>query len=269
MSLPLVVEPAELEQHLHDAGILIIDLCRPEVYVRGHIPGAAHLEYAQIVAACPPVMGLLPDGAQLSRALSGIGLTPERHVVAYDDEGGGKACRLLWTLDVIGHQHFSLLNGGLRAWVAENRPLSSGQGAPKTSHYQVGRLNESAKADKDYILAHLQDADVKLLDARTPGEYRGVDKRAARGGHIPGAVNMDWTLAIDAQNQMRLKPEAALRSQLAALGVTPDKEIITYCQTHHRSSHTYIVLKALGYPRVKGYSGAWSEWGNDPAVPVE
>lgn len=269
MPLPLILEPATLEQHLHEAGMLIVDLCRPEVYARGHIPGAVHLEYAQIVAARPPVMGLLPDSAHLSQVLSGIGLTPERHVVAYDDEGGGKACRLLWTLDVIGHKHFSLLNGGLRAWMAENRPLSSEHGVAKTGNYQVGGLNEGAQADKDHILAHLNDPKVALLDARTPGEFRGADKRAARGGHIPGAVNMDWTLTIDAQNHTRLKPEAALRAQLAALGVTPDKEVITYCQTHHRSSHTYIVLKALGYPHVKGYPGAWSEWGNDPAAPVE
>ncbi len=269
MSLPLILEPAELEKHLGDAGVLVVDLCKPEVYARGHIPGAVHLEYARIIAARPPVMGLLPDAAHTARALSDLGLTPEHHVVAYDDEGGGKACRLLWTLDVIGHKHFSLLNGGLRAWEAEQRPLSSEPAAPKASGYHVGQLNAGAKADKGYILAHLNDPRVALLDARTPGEYRGVDKRAARGGHIPGAVNMDWTLAVDAQNQTRLKPEAALRAQLAALGVTPDKEVITYCQTHQRSSHTYIVLKALGYPRVKGYPGAWSEWGNDADTPVE
>lgn len=269
MSLPLILEPAELEKHLSHAKLLVVDLCKPEVYARGHIPGAVHVEYSELVAARPPVMGLLPEPAQLSRVLSDIGLAPERHVVAYDDEGGGKACRLLWTLDVIGHKHFSLLNGGLRAWLAEQRPVTSERTPVTPGHYRVGHTMRAAKADKDYILAHLKDPAVSLLDARTPGEYRGVDKRAARGGHIPGAVNMDWTLALDAQNHTRLKPEAALRAQLAGLGVTPDKEVITYCQTHHRSSHTYIVLKALGYPRVKGYPGAWSEWGNDPATPIE
>jgi thiosulfate/3-mercaptopyruvate sulfurtransferase len=93
--------------------------------------------------------------------------------------------------------------------------------------------------------------------------------RAARGGHIPGAVNLNWTLAMDEQRQLRCKADATLRALLETIGVTPDKEVILYCQTHHRSAHTYLVLKHLGYPRVRGYAGAWSEWGNDPTLPVE
>lgn len=266
--LPLVVEPAQLAEQLGAQRLLIVDLCKPEIYASQHIPGAVHLDYAQLVTARPPVMGLLPDDARLGEVFSALGLTPDMHVVAYDDEGGAKACRLLWTLDVVGHAHSSLLNGGLRAWLAGRHPVSSAPARPTASGYQVTRSGR-ALADKEYILAHLQDAEVKLLDARTPGEYHGTDKRAQRGGHIPGAVNMDWTEALDMQNSGRLKPDAVLRARLDALGVTPDKEIIVYCQTHHRSSHTYIVLKSLGYPRVKGYPGAWSEWGNSPDTPVE
>ncbi len=265
---PLVVEPAQLAEQLGAQNLLIVDLCKPEIYANQHVPGAIHLEYAQLVTAQPPVMGLLPDDACLGQVFSALGLAPDMHVVAYDDEGGAKACRLLWTLDVIGHAHFSLLNGGLRAWLAGRHPVNNTPARPGASHYQV-TCSGRALADKEYILAHLQDAQVKLLDARTPGEYRGTDKRAQRGGHIPGAVNMDWTEALDMQNSGRLKAADALRARLDALGVTPDKEVIVYCQTHHRSSHTYIVLKSLGYPRLKGYPGAWSEWGNSCDTPVE
>ena len=265
---PLVVEPAQLAEQLGTQKLLIVDMCKPEIYASQHIPGAVHLDYLQLVAAQPPVMGLLPDDAHLGAVFSALGLAPDMHVVAYDDEGGVKACRLLWTLDVIGHAHFSLLNGGLRAWLAGRHPVSSVSALPRASHYQVTRSGH-ALADKEYILAHLQDAEVKLLDARTPGEYSGADKRAQHGGHIPGAVNMDWTEALDMQNSGRFKPADVLRKRLDALGVTPDKEVIVYCQTHHRSSHTYIALKALGYSRIKGYPGAWSEWGNSPDVSVE
>ena len=266
--LPLVVEPAQLAEQLGAQKLLIVDLCKPEIYASQHIPGAVHLEYTQLITAQPPVMGLLPDDAHLGQVFSALGLAPDMHVVAYDDEGGAKACRLLWTLDVIGHAHFSLLNGGLRAWLAGRHPVSNTPARPSASHYRVTRSGR-ALADKEYIIAHLQDAGVKLLDARTPGEYRGTDKRAQRGGHIPGAVNMDWTEALDLQNSGRLKAAPGLQAQLDALGVTPDKEVIVYCQTHHRSSHTYIVLKSLGYPRLKGYPGAWSEWGNRADTPVE
>ena len=96
-----------------------------------------------------------------------------------------------------------------------------------------------------------------------------MDQRAARGGHIPGAVNLNWMDTMDPQRQLRLQPAPVLRQLLDLRGVTTDKEVIVYCQTHHRSAHTYWVLRYLGYPRVRGYPGAWSEWGNDPSVPVE
>lgn len=265
-SLPLILDPAELHTRLGNQDVLIVDLSKPDSFARQHVPGAVNLDYAQLVSACPPVMGLLPDAAQLSMVLSGIGLTPDKHVVAYDDEGGAKACRLLWTLDVIGHKPISLLDGGLRGWLAAGYPVEGGAASNLPSDYHAA-IGDEAKADKAYILKHLNDPDIALLDTRTPGEYRGTDKRAARGGHIPGAVNLDWTQVLG--SDLRLKPMQELRAIYEKLGVSQDKEIIVYCQTHHRSSHTYVVLRALGYPRVKGYPGAWSEWGNSPDTSVE
>ncbi len=205
----------------------------------------------------------------MSAVLSRLGLTPDSQVVAYDEEGGGYAARLLWTLDVLGHTRFSLLNGGFIAWIAENRPLEHQPTALAASSYQAQISNPAALADKDYLLARLGQPDLALLDTRSPLEYRGLDVRAARGGHIPGAVNLNWTDAMDIHRHLRFKPDATLRGMLEASGVIAAKEVIVYCQTHHRSAHTYIVLKHLGYPRVRGYPGAWSEWGNDPGLPVE
>lgn len=140
---------------------------------------------------------------------------------------------------------------------------------PALSRYEADIHNPEGIANKDYILSRLGQDDLALLDTRSPSEYAGLDVRAARGGHIPGAVNMNWTDAMDLGNHLRFKPDATLRDMLGNLGITPDKEVIVYCQTHHRSAHTYMVLKHLGYPLVRGYPGAWSEWGNDPHLPVE
>jgi thiosulfate/3-mercaptopyruvate sulfurtransferase len=267
MELPLILEPELLASSLGMENLLIVDLCNPQTPASGHVPGAVLLEYAKLVVSRPPVAGLLPGAEQLSSVLSALGLTPERHVVAYDDEGGGKAGRLIWTLDMLGHAKASLLNGGIHAWANEGHPLA-GAATADPSHYQAD-IRGRAAADKRYILERIGTADVVFLDARTPEEYRGVNVRAERGGHIPGAVNFNWVNAIDQARNLRLKTPEELRRGLEAAGVTPEKEVIAYCQTHHRSSHTYVVLKSLGYPRIKGYPGSWSEWGNLPDTPVE
>lgn len=267
-SLPLIVEPAELETHLGTENLLLVDLCRPETWAQAHLPGAVHLDYAQIVAAQPPAMGLLPDAARLSDVLGSLGMKPESHVVAYDDEGGGRAARLLWTLDVIGHARYSLLNGGLHAWLNERRRVSTDPAKPVRSVYPV-KFDNRVAADKRYVPEHLHDPGTVIVDTRTPAEYRGETRRAERAGHIPGAVNFDWVNAIDRARSLHLKPADELKRMLTGLGVTPDREIIAYCQTHHRSAHTYIILKSLGYPRVRGDPGSWSEWGNSPETPIE
>lgn len=268
MELPLILEPEQLAQSLGAEDLLIVDLCNPQTSAAGQIPGAVALEYPSLIASRPPVGGLLPGAEQLSAVLSRLGLRPEHHVVAYDDEGGGKAGRLLWTLDMLGHRQTSLLNGGFHAWANEGHELAAAGGAAAPSHYQA-EIVGAAAADKHYILERIGAPDVVFLDTRTPEEYRGTNLRAARGGHIPGAININWVEAMDEARNLRLKPADELRALMESAGVTRDREVIAYCQTHHRSSHTYVVLKSLGYPRIKGYPGAWSEWGNLADTPVE
>ncbi len=271
--LPLLVEPDALEAVLGNEGVLVVDVSDPAAYAQQHVPGAFSLLFVQLLRPQPPAMGLIAPPEQLAAAFSDIGLTPDAHVVAYDNEGNGRASRLLWTLDVVGHTAFSLLDGGMYAWVGEGHPVEAGAQSsavrsPAATRYQIGASGEGI-ADKTYILDHLDDDDVVILDVRSPHEFSGEDLRAARGGHIPGAVNMDWTMAMDDDRHRRFKSAAELRAILEPLGVTPDKEVIVHCQTHHRSSHTYVVLRSLGFTRVRGYDGSWSEWGNDPDVPVE
>lgn len=265
---PLIIEPNELEAELGDKNLLLVDLSQAQTYVQYHLPGAIYLEYAWIVHIEQPRMGLLPDVAQLSNVLSALGLTKETHVVAYDDEGGGRACRFLWTLDVVGHKNFSLLNGGLHAWANEGHQVTSEIYYPQKAEYQAN-INQGPIADRQYILDHLHNDKIAILDTRSPQEYAGIKVFAQRGGHIPGAINIEWTEAMDKNRNMRLKPENELRELLETHGITQDKEIITHCQTHHRSAHTYILLKSLGYKNVKGYPGSWSDWGNDASTPIE
>jgi thiosulfate/3-mercaptopyruvate sulfurtransferase len=267
--LPLLVEPDVLESALGGDNLLVVDVSGPDAHAERHVPGAVNLDYAALIGPRPPAMGLIADADQLSEAFSAIGMTADSHVVAYDGEGGGRASRLLWTLDAVGHGAFSLLNGGMQAWAGEGHATETGVNQVARSDYRVTLQGDGVIADKSYIRDRLEDSDVVIFDVRSAGEFAGDDVRAARGGHIPGAVNMDWTMAIDRDRNLRFKSEDALRDMLGALGVTPDKEVITHCQTHHRSAHTYIVLKSLGFSKIRGYDGSWSDWGNDPDMPVE
>lgn len=266
--LPLLVEPETLEKSLGNENLLIVDLSKAETYARLHIPGAVHLDYPQIIAARRPAMGLLPDDGALETLFSAIGIDADTHVVACDDEGGGRASRLLWTLAAAGHTKYSLLNGGLHAWANEGHPLESERVTPVPKTFRVQR-DPAPVATREYVQEHLGDPAVCLLDVRTPAEFSGMKRFAERGGHIPGAVNLDWTMLIDTTRNMRFKPDAELKTLLASVGATPEREVITYCQTHHRSAHTWMVLKYLGYPDARGYPGSWSDWGNDPSLPVE
>jgi thiosulfate/3-mercaptopyruvate sulfurtransferase len=124
-------------------------------------------------------------------------------------------------------------------------------------------------AERDYIISKLDDDHTALLDARSLVEYTGEKKFAQRGGHIPGAKRFEWTDAMDRMRNLRLLPAEQIQPKLDELGITSDKEVIVYCQTHHRSAYSWLMLRALGYENVKGDPGSWSDWGNRMDTPVE
>jgi thiosulfate/3-mercaptopyruvate sulfurtransferase len=208
----------------------------------------------------------MPDADALSSVFSGLGLTPKDHVVVYDRSGGGAAGRLFFTLDAAGHEGLSLLDGGLQAWLDSGGGVETGSADPQSSEYPV-TLNPERIADRGYIAEHLDDPAIKLLDVRSVPEYTGQTVRAARGGHIPGAAHLEWTRLKDERGRI-VPREQALRL-LAERGILPDDEVVVYCHTHRRSSHTYTVLRALEFERVRGYPGSWSDWGNRVDTPAE
>lgn len=265
-ALPLLLEPEQLARHLDDAGLLIVDLCKESVYQQAHIPHAVWLNSRQLVSGAMPAAGKLPSRQALQTLFGNLGLTPDRHVIVYDDEGGGWAGRFIWTLDVIGHRNYSYLNGGLHAWLAAGLPIENLPHTPAPSGIEL-TLQEQPQADLAYVLTHHTDADHCLWDARSPEEYEGSRLLAMRGGHIPHAVNYEWTRLHDRDNAMKLRDLGLIRQELAELGISAGKTVITYCQTHHRSGLSYLVGRILGF-NIKAYAGSWSEWGNRSDTPV-
>lgn len=267
--LPLIVEPEQLQEHLDDPQLLIIDVpANSDSYRQGHVPGAVFLDFRYLMRGDGPVPNDVPSVEALSRLFSTLGLTRDTHVVAYDDEGGGWAARLLWTLELIGHTRYSYLNGGIHAWRDAGFAESTEPTALTPSDYHAEILNPNTLITCEEIKEKLGDRQFAVWDARSKDEYDGARGNNQHRGHIPGAVNMDWLDAMDRNRALRIRDYAELITELGALGLTPDMEIATHCQSHHRSSFTWLVGKALGF-NIRGYAGSWSEWGNRDDTPIE
>jgi len=264
-ALPLVIEPADLASRLDAPELILVDLTSAARYAQGHIPGARFVAPARTQLG-GPVPGLLPARTDLEALFGELGHNPDAVYVVYDDEGGGWAGRFIWLLDVIGHDKYHYVDGGLHAWLADGLPLSEDVPTPAGGPLPL-TLHDEPTATREYLQSRLGAADLAVWDARNPSEYSGQKVLAAKAGHVPGAVNFEWTAGMDPARALRIRTD--MPQILKDLGITPDKEVITHCQTHHRSGFTYLVAKALGYPRVKGYAGSWSEWGNHPDTPVE
>jgi len=263
-----LINAEELNSMSANKNIVILDLGDRASFLQGHIPGARYVSYADIVRAEPPVEGLLPTASSFSVTLSRLGIDAQSAVVAYDNVGGTNAARFLWTLELANHNDVSLLDGGIAAWKAQKLPLEKTSESWIPSGYTV-RFTETVSANSAYILAKLDDVSVVLLDVRTRAEYAGKDVRALHGGHIPRAVHFEWLEGIDHEKTLCMRQKPELCAKLALLGVTPNKEIIVYCQSHRRSAFTYYMLRVLGFENVRGYPGAWSDWGNNKDTPKE
>lgn len=263
------IEPDQLES-LHDnENLVIVDLCKARQYAQAHIPGAHFVNYMDIVKIDKPVMGLLPDNEVFSALLQRLGIHKKSLIVAYDDEGGGCAARFVWTLHVFNHVTAVVLNGGLHSWANEGHELSNvPTPAPELTDYQANKTHHHT-ATRAFIHTHLDNKKTVFLDARSAPEFTGEKKFAEKGGRIPGAIHYEWTRSMDQNNNLRRLPEDILQQELASLGISKDMEVVCYCQSHHRSAYSWLVLKSLGYENVLGYPGSWSEWGNHPDTPVE
>lgn len=263
----LLVAPAALAAEIaRDHPPLVIDARRADEFARGQIAGAVHFDPWGISLVDTSEAPLRAFMWMIGHLFSLRGVTPERPVLVYEQDSGLRAARIFWFLEYLGHPSVRVLDGGVQAWTRAGLPLVTApvEPAPSTWH---GTVVPDRIATWETVRDRLHSPESVIIDTRSDGEYFGRTVRAKRAGAIPGAVHLEWTNNLTADGVYK-SPED-LGAMYAALGVTPEREAVTYCQGGYRAAHTYLALRLIGFPRVRNYTGSWKEWGDRDDLPLE
>src|SRR4051812_4923407 len=263
----LLITPDALAETLKEPSKpLLIDLRPPEDFATGHIPSAVHLDLWGVSLIDTDPAPLKAFMWMIDHLFNLRGVDVSTPVVVYDEQSGMRAARAFWFLEYFGHPDVRVLDGGFGAWLHAGLPVTREASAPPKSTW-AGTPQAQRIATWRDVKARLGDAGTVILDTRSDGEHAGTTVRAKRGGAIPGAVHIEWTPNLAPGGAFKSAGE--LRAMYESAGVTPDKEVITYCQGGYRAAHAYLALRLLGYPRVRNYTGSWKEWGDREDLPIE
>ncbi|MGQ0638741.1 MAG: sulfurtransferase [Nitrososphaerota archaeon] len=256
----MFIDADDLKKILADPNLVLVDTRSYKEYLAEHIPRAVNLDLFYYHWSDTSKEGMKAFDMEIQKLLSYVGITKEKKVVFYDEVSGMSAARGVWLLIYFSHPQVFMLDGGMKKWKSSGLPLETKTNGFKPAKFS-GKVNKDVFAGFEYIKKHLDK--IKLIDARTKEEFDGTVIRAARSGHIPNAINIDWNLNIAEDGTMKQNKSL---SELYRL--SQDDEIITYCQGGYRAANSFLALKKLGFKNVKVYVGSWGEWGNRLDLPV-
>jgi len=266
-----------LAQHLNDPKIVVVHVSRDRTaYDAGHIPGARFLGLSELVITREGILNELPPAADLKNSFERAGISDDSRVILYGDTSVLPVTRAYFTLDYLGHgEQAAVLDGGLPKWRTESRMLTKDAPEVKQGRFTPRPKPEvkvEIEAVKDLSWAATNGAagSAVLVDARPADDFSGktAAQEITRPGHIPGAVNMFWMQGQASKDGMTLLPEPQLRKIYEQVGVTPDRPVVTYCNTGMQASESYFTLKYLGYD-VHMYDGSFSEWSSAKGTAVQ
>lgn len=257
----MLITTKELAKELDNPNLVLIDARSYKEYLQGHIPGAVNLDLFAYHWFDTSKQGLEIFNTQSKILLSFVGITNQKKVVFYDDVSGMLAARGVWILMYFSHENVFLLDGGMKKWQADGLQLETKTNGFAPTKFD-GKINSKILADYEYVNKNLNR--LTLIDARSKEEYNGTVIRGARRGHIPNAINIDFSLNISEDGTLK---DQKLLSELYK--IPKDSEVVTYCQGAYRAANSFLALKKLGFTNVKVYLGSWGEWSNRTELAVE
>jgi thiosulfate/3-mercaptopyruvate sulfurtransferase len=242
---------------------IVIDARSFSEYKNGHVPGAVNIDLFQLHWFDTTKRGIKDFNRQSRLLLSNIGISKDSKVIFYDNVSGVSAARGVWLLLYFSHENVCMLDGGFEKWKREKFPVEVKTNQLRNARF-IGKTNSKVIADATEVNKSIRNKNVKIVDARAREEYVGSAVRAARKGHIPSAVNIDWNGNIEKDIFKSKQKLSKIYSK-----IPKNSQVITYCQGGYRAAHAFVALKILGYRKVKMYLGSWGEWGNRLEFPVE
>ena len=257
----MFISSQDLEKIYQDDSVLILDARSYKDYSKGHIPGSVSLDLFSFHWADTSQKGLVSFGEHMRKILSYAGIDENKKIIFYDHSSGMLAARGVWMCLYFSHPDVQMLDGGLSKWTKENLPTQTESTIYKPTNLTTP-INPSIIIGFEELNENI--GKVTIIDARSPDEFDGTIPRAARGGHIPTAKNIDWNNNLD--DSGKLKSDSELES---IYQLDRESQIVTYCQGAYRAANSYLSLKKIGFKNVKVYLGSWGEWGNNLKLPIE
>ena len=207
--------------------------------------------------------------AEAEKIFGEAGIDAGSQVVVYDGGEGPFASGVWFVLDFFGHKNVKVLNGGFRKWLKESRPVTQEVMVLEKKKF-TARAQPEKVVTREWLEKNLRNKDIVIVDSRSFNEFIGKDVRpgASRGGHLPGAVHLEWTKFSDKLNTFKSAQD--IEKALSQRGITKNTKVVTYCQTGiGRSTDMGLAMKLIGYDNVVEYTGSWEEWSSDPRLPIE
>jgi thiosulfate/3-mercaptopyruvate sulfurtransferase len=272
LAVPRLVTTAWLAAHLHDPHLVILHVGRADSYAT-HIVGAQRTDLSILSENAGPTMDttmlaveMLPPDVLRSR-LESYGISDSTTVVVYaaNDHAVTSATRIVYTLRVAGlGNHAALLDGGLAAWTAEQRPVTADVPHPSPGHISAAPVL-SLVVDADWVQSHLRRPGIVVIDARDKPFYDGVEQGESRLGHIPAAQSLPFTQMFG--DAGKLKSPAALKTLFRGIGAEPGDTVVAYCHIGMQATAVLFAANQIGYP-TKLYDGSFEDWSRRKELPV-